>query len=269
VTRQESSQVGLPRYVPANEARVRRVSPQPTREGVPGASRIVHSYFGEPRETIPGPQSFLVHHAPGSTIRAHFHPVDQFQIFFPGEGSWYKSQPIESISLHYADAHVTYGPFGSGSEPFSFLTLRAISTAQTSYLPEDRHRLPPPPRLRRGNIQVGIPRQDPNAIVSIDGVTELIEGRSDGLEAHLIELQPNTRTRITQSAPSGGQYHCVLQGSLVFGDVEFSFQSVGWIPASVESVDVQSGGRGCAVVVVQFPGSPSTTKHAGRPGEAS
>src|SRR5262245_15707940 len=89
---------------------------------------VVRDCIGRSTHALPGPQAFLVRFPADSRGGAHFHPVDQFQIFYGSDGSWFKNQEITSgeIMLHYADAYVTYGPFGTkGPEPLEFFTLRA------------------------------------------------------------------------------------------------------------------------------------------------
>ncbi|HEX9506417.1 MAG TPA: hypothetical protein VGA62_10480, partial [Acidimicrobiia bacterium] len=57
-------------------------------------------------------------------------PMNQFQVFFPAPGAWYKRRSLHSVLVHYVDAFVTYGPFGSADQPLEFYTLRAEASVQ-------------------------------------------------------------------------------------------------------------------------------------------
>ena len=82
---------------------------------------------------------------PGYLGRAHFHEVDQFQVFFGGAGATYQRHEVPWAMLHYADAYTTYGPFQAGGSTLRFFTLRARPTLGTHYMPESRDKL-----VRRG-----------------------------------------------------------------------------------------------------------------------
>ena len=73
------------------------------------------------------------------TLRAHFHPVDQFQILLGEEGSFYQRQPVPKFMLHYADAFATYGTemFLALIRRFAFFTLREIPSTGLYYMPDD------------------------------------------------------------------------------------------------------------------------------------
>jgi hypothetical protein len=109
-------------------------------------------YFGRSEEVRAGPRGFLVERTPTeSTVPAHFHSTDQFQVFFPSAGAWYQRQRIETPLLHYADAYLVYGPFGSGSEPLCFFTLCPVASTITGYMPGARDKL-----IRRGRRHVKV-----------------------------------------------------------------------------------------------------------------
>jgi hypothetical protein len=238
--------------VSAAEAHVRSITPsRQTYLENPDFTEptVIRDYFGDDAHS---PQAFLVERLPAQrTVRAHFHPVDQFQIFFPAPGVWYKRGAIQHLTVHYADAFVTYGPFGSNDFPMSFFTLRCEATGQTSYMPEALDDLPRvKPRGR--NIEVHIPS---SASVPCGASKDaLIPGTEDGLAVHLLTLGPELPVDTSISPLSPGQYYYILEGSLRSSRREYPDRSLGWRAQERDFRDtLVSGALGCRVKVMQFP----------------
>src|SRR5690242_17631726 len=61
----------------------------------------------------PRPQAFLVEMVPDSTVTAHFHQVDEFQVMVAGSGNLGRNA-VPLIALHYVDHHTAYGPIHAG-----------------------------------------------------------------------------------------------------------------------------------------------------------
>lgn len=241
-------------FVSAAEANVRSITPrrQTYLEDADFTEpTIIRDYFGDDGHS---PQAFLVERLPAHrTVRAHFHPVDQFQIFFPVPGVWYKRGPIQHLTIHYADSYVTYGPFGSGNFPMSFFTLRCEATGRTSYMPESAGDVPRiEPRGRNIEIPVAFSGNDHS-----DARKDvLIPDAGDGLAVHLLALGPESPLDTSISLVSPGQYYYVLEGSVIDDGKEFPHRSLGWRSRERDFQSaLMSGSRGCRVIVMQFPGS--------------
>lgn len=243
---------GRPCLVSAAEARVRSITPaRQTYLEDPHFTEptVIRDYLGD---DVHSPQAFLVERLPAQrTVRAHFHPVDQFQIFFPAPGVWYKRGAIQHLTVHYADAFVTYGPFGSTDSPMSFFTLRCEATGQTSYMPESLDDLPRvEPRGR--NIEVPIPVS--GSVPCGTSRDALIPETKDGLAVHLLTLGPELPVDTSISPLSPGQYYYILEGSVRSNGKEHPDRSLGWRPKEGEFQDILvSGSLGCRVIVMQFP----------------
>ena len=208
-------------------------------------------FFGSMGSSEPGPQGFLVEHLPAHTsVGAHFHPVDQFQVFFGSPGSFYKRSPMDAVMLHYADAYSTYGPFGTAEQPCSFFTLRAHGSAFTGYMPGSRDRL-----VRRGLRQQHVCLEHLCAGVLPEGVRrdELIVSHSDALAASLLSCGPDQQIALDSLTTSGGQYCCVLAGEIVQGGRRFGPRSLGWCDPGAPMPDFRSGPEGARVLVMRFP----------------
>jgi hypothetical protein len=226
-----------------------------------GSYATVREFFGRSTEVLPGPQGFLVEVVPPpSTFRAHFHSIDQFQLFFPAEGAWYQRQPIDSVILHYADAYATYGPFGTDTNPMSFYTLRPAASELTGYMPGSREKLPYRGR-RNLHTEVGSRLEKP-ATVGESRLEILMEPEDDGLAAYLMTAGPSTlATTPPNPRHFGGQYFIVMTGALLChgkqhpcGGERFGERSVGWSGRAAPPVQLAAGpDSGFEVLVLRLP----------------
>jgi hypothetical protein len=77
----------------------------------------------EPTHAMKAPQAYLVKQAPNSTVPAHFHLVDQFQVVVGGGGRIGK-HAVSDVVIHYTNAHTPYGPIISEDQGIDYFTLR-------------------------------------------------------------------------------------------------------------------------------------------------
>ena len=212
----------------------------------------VRNFFSSSSEEAASPEGFLVESfPPNSSLGAHFHDVDQFQVFFPSEGAWYQRSSIVRTMVHYADAYTTYGPFGSGADDLSFYTLRAQPAKVSAHMPGSRDKLVEG-GLRR-NMHTEVP--EPDGVESPTGAGRpLFLGENDAMGAFLIRAEPQGTVPCPSSAGTGGQYYVVLSGSIRWGDLDLGPESVGWVDADAPSPSLQVVGDSIAeVLVLQFP----------------
>jgi hypothetical protein len=253
-------------FVSPAETSVRTITPSPEaylESPDINEPTVIRDYFGD---DIRSPQAFLVERLPAHrTVRAHFHPVDQFQIFFPAPGVWYKRGPIQHLTVHYADAFVTYGPFGTKEAPMSFFTLRFGSTGQTSYMPDSIDDLPRiEPRGRNVEAHVHLPSGSGFSGFHKD---ELIPASKDGLAAYVSNLGPELPVDTSISSHSLGHYYYVLAGSITTNGREYEGGSLGWRSQDFDfSGGLMSGSNGCSVLVMQFPSTHGRVVSARRRG---
>lgn len=213
-------------------------------------------FFGAPgRGRGSGPQAFMVESPAGRIGAAHFHDVDQFQVFFASAGATYKHSPIESPLLHYADAYTTYGPYAAGPrEPLTFLTLRARHSGVTAYVPEERGKLPRATRPRRHSVVDLGAAEPPSQRLH---TTALIGPYEDGLAAYVIEAGPDTVAQLPTVGRCGGQYTIVLDGSVIHGGRDLECRAVRWDDAADDAPPLTAGGSGLRVLILRFPDPPS------------
>jgi hypothetical protein len=209
-------------------------------------------YFGDGHADTPGPEIFRVNFPTGHQSRAHFHPVDQFQIFLGTAGATYQRHEIPELLVHYADAYTTYGPFGAGSDVLSFFTFRSMASSFTAFMPESRHRL-----VRRGIRHLEADLSE----VALDDVTrdevlttDVIERHPDGLAAALITAGAGARFPAPDTDGTGGQAYYVVAGEIALGGEHYGAQSCGWGQPGAPRQQLTVVGDGTArVVVLSFP----------------
>src|SRR5476649_941536 len=79
------------------------------------------------------PQAFLVESEGERLARAHFHTVDQWQIFVGGNGKMGKHD-VAPVTIHYANAFTPYGPLNPGPQGLAYMTLRPKYDPGAQYL---------------------------------------------------------------------------------------------------------------------------------------
>jgi hypothetical protein len=203
-----------------------------------------------------GPQAFMVRMFAPAVGPAHFHPVDQFQIFFPEDGATYQRSPIKHPVIHYTDAYSTYGPFAAGERWLEFFTLRAMHTDEIAFMPEDRDRL-----VKRGKRNL---HRDLDATVVGDppapgeAVSRIVfEETDDHMSAVFVFGDAGAALPVASTEGTSGRYTCVLSGELIFEGETYGPRSVGWSPPQSEVPKLTAGADGVQLVMLTFP-YPST-----------
>ena len=196
-----------------------------------------------------GPQGFMVCMNANSTGKPHFHPADQFQVFFGTEGSTFGRKPVARVFLHYTDGYTPYGPFASGPSGMNFFTLRAEASLGTFWMPESRDKMV---RKAGRSVHVSVPDTDKSPGKAL--CTTLAERQADGLAAYVVSGGPGGRITGPSPAGSKGQYYIVTSGSMQCQGKRLPFQSVLFVkpdePAPVVGTDEAGGFE---AVVLQYP----------------
>jgi hypothetical protein len=226
-----------------------------------GAMQRQYDYFGKQTPRQFGPEAFLVDYGPDRSTTAHFHSVDQFQIFFGATGARYQRHQIPAVELHYADAFVTYGPFSAGAERMRFFTLRPCQGQFKGEMPSERHKLRY--QGRRGihvDLEAHLATRPANGESS---AVELIGGEPDGLSARLVAVGTAAVAPLARPTPSSGTYVCVLRGHAVVGDRRVGPLALGWIPAGDDhAVSLSTGAEAAAVLLLTYPYPPTPQARA-------
>jgi hypothetical protein len=214
-------------------------------------------FFGQADELIEGPQAYMNELDPGVELAAHFHKVDQFQVFFGGmAGARFLRHPIPDVMVHYTDAYSTYGPFTSGREDkLLYATLRAEHSNFGGVMPAARSEL-----AYRGRRNVERDVDDwtvGHAPPSGQTCRELMGRHDDGMAGTLTLAAPGAPVLVERSAPISGRFYCVLDGFLEVGGQRYDRLSLGWEPGEDGPAAFVAGESGCSLLTLDFPYPPT------------
>lgn len=224
-----------------------------------GVRRDVHLFVGGLRDRRGGPQGkpqgFLVHMLPGERIGAHFHRVDQFQVFFGASGATFQRTelPRGSVTVQYADAYSTYGPFAAGDAVLEFFTLRAAGDGMVGYMPGARDLL-----VHRGRRLGQVTFTTREGLAAGETRAEHVFGPDpDGMSCQRIRAGRGATVR-GPAVGGMGQYLLVAGGTVEWGGRAFGPKSLAWAWPGSEPLELTAGdGEGFDLLVMQYPDPPS------------
>jgi hypothetical protein len=255
--------------VDPNRPTFRAFESMPTRVPIEGVK--LHDFFGmidpfRPAETdvgwvsggyskgsgIDGPEAFFIEAETRVEEAAHFHDVDQFQLFFGGSDSYFQRERITALMAQYADAFSTYGPFGSGEGGFRFYTLRGRPSGLRAYMPQERDKL-----IHRGVRQRRVDLEPllRRPAAEVPTIETVWDEEPDGLAIYWIEIPP-AQSVDAPPAHGAGQYQCVITGTIHVDGQRLLAQSLGWVPGCDEPISVRlsaSDDTASKVLVLQLP----------------
>lgn len=224
-----------------------QADPMPSRGE--GYTSTVHNYYGRVKSMHVGPQAFLVEMPDeGSTIRPHFHDVDQFQIVVGGGGRM-GPDAIAPVAFHYADAYTPYGPIIGGSEGIEFFTIRAQCVGGFFPMPSSRNKIVGKPgRNLYGQFPTG------QALPAAgDSVREpLAADDTDGVKVVGLRLGANASAS-GEPTTAGGQYYLVCTGTLVHEGREYGSRTLINVAPGEATPVLKAGSQGAEILVMQLP----------------
>jgi hypothetical protein len=156
----------------------------------------------------------LVEQDPESSLMAHFHVADQFQVFVGGGGRLGKT-PVAGVLIQFVGPHTPYGPIVAGPDGIHYLTLRNGYDGGGRLMPECRDELPTP-RAFRQEVSEAMQRTSVDELrqLSCADAGEVIAANADGLAAWRFRLPPGHALEGPDPASGRGQHWVVLSGAL-------------------------------------------------------
>jgi hypothetical protein len=204
----------------------------------------------------PYPMAYLVDQAADCTVEAHYHQVDQFQLFVGGSGH-IGTHPVESVTVHYAGAHSPYGPIVSGPAGVRYVTLRRSWDPGAQWMPGAAPRL----RAMPGRKHVAATSQpfkpmSGAQLATLEGVsfTEVIAQPANGSGAWLVRAGPGAAVRADPSG-SAGQFWYVLGGGLQEEESQLGVAACIFVSGDEKPFEFAVGASGAELVLMQFPAS--------------
>lgn len=196
-----------------------------------------------------GPQAYLATVPPGKSVQSHFHPVNQFQVFFGSDGTYFERHSISGVHVQYADAYTPYGAFGAGDTQLSFFTLRAKSTSEHHTMPGAREKMLRP---RGRSLQSPVREtESPNPVT----ITEIFEPQADGLAVYQLRIAAGVDGVAPSPQNSGGQYVVVVKGAMACHAGHFPYQSCLFLEPDDGPLHMSATSEECEVLILQFPRS--------------
>jgi hypothetical protein len=200
------------------------------------------------------PAAYRVNQLPGSEAMAHYHRVDQFQVFVYGAGTFGKA-PVRPFRLEYAGAYTPYGPIRAGDRGVSYLTLRHEWDEGQNYMPASREALKASGRKPRAlmSAEIDVNAGPPLAELAKPSREELIAPQPDGLGAWRYRVPPGGSVVGPDPARGYGQYWIPLAGEDAAGAEPLPALSCVFLSADEPARTAVAGPAGLDVLVAQFP----------------
>jgi hypothetical protein len=229
-----------------------------------GCKCMVYSFFDKTAsdtEALAGPgpgvlypSAFRVSQLPGTVAGAHFHQVDQFQLFVSGSGTFGKA-PVHPFRLEYAGAFTPYGPIRAGDDGVSYLTLRHEWDAGLKFMPAEREFLKTGKRKPRAMMsrEIDVTEGPSLASLSEPSCAFAIEPQPDGLGAWRYRIPPRGSITGPDPASGYGQYWVPLAGEDATNGDALPALSCVFLSADEPARTVVGGASGLDVLVIQFP----------------
>jgi hypothetical protein len=236
-------------------------------QGRDGHSAWVTPYFGtepmadaslpRPPEGTLFPVAFMVEEHANSTLGAHFHRADQFQLFVRGDGR-FGNAAITPLSVHLASAFTPYGPICAGKSGLAYLTLRNGFDPGPRYMPQAEAELSRDRTARPHQKLLAIPAIDPSIA---EASVPVLDNGPDGWGVWHRRYPP--LSAVTSAAVGGGgQYWVISRGSAEMGGRTMDSLSCLFIAPGGMAPSLLSASDGVDIVVLQFPPRPPGTPSA-------
>lgn len=205
---------------------------------------------------LPGalyPMAFLVEQDAGSTVGAHFHQADQFQVLVAGDGTL-GTHAVGPVAVHFTAAFSAYGPIHAGTQGLSYFTLRNGWDPGARYMPGARTELPRPRRHREA-VGATIPLvADPAALGTTAPCCEpVLPEQLDGLAAWRYRFPADAALAGPDPATGAGQYWLVLAGGLVRDGAALPPRSCLFVAPDEPGLAAVAGADGVELLALQFP----------------
>tara|TARA_B100002051_G_C16550212_1_gene542190 strand:+ start:68 stop:838 length:771 start_codon:yes stop_codon:yes gene_type:complete len=198
-------------------------------------------------------QAYYVEQPAFSTVPAHFHDTNQFQVFLDGKAVFGK-KPINSVTVHYAGGHTPYGPIITENSAIKYLTLRNKWDSGGKKMPEERKNLVDVSRVFYLSDKLNVDNKIKKNVTETEIDTILWEETSM-LGIAIFYIPHSKECNFAFPKMGYGKYCLVLSGSLLHNSNKIKPLSCLYLEKD-ELVDLKSGDDGAVVLSMQFPIEP-------------
>ena len=194
-------------------------------------------------------QAYFVEQPPFSTVPAHFHDTNQFQVFLDGKAIFGKKQ-INSLTVHYAGGHTPYGPIITENTGVKYLTLRNKWDSGGKKMPEQKKNLVNVPRIFYLSDELFL-----NQDINETKIEKIMWDETTKLGISLFYIAKDKYCDFAFPKMGYGKYCLVLSGSILNNFSKLGLQSCFYLEKD-ELISLKSGEEGAVVLSMQFPIEP-------------
>jgi len=223
-------------------------------------SKIAHGkqsernyYFGDRHDVGSGPEGFMLKFAPSAGLPAHFHDVNQYQVFYGSPGAKFQRHQIPTLMVHYSAAGTLYGPFTAGTEvPLQMLTLRQAGSQFTGLMPDNREQLAAPDKRKHLEVELSSWLDDPLPSANEHLCNAIFPLQNDGVAAFSVIAGARAELDQAGAGTDGGRYYVVIEGEMIDGDRVLPTLSIGWSPSGAGECALRAGDSGLRLLILKF-----------------
>ena len=204
------------------------------------------------------PQALVAELIPHENVPAHYHGVEQFQIFTEGNGKMGRNL-LQPITIQYKDNHTAYGPVISGDQGLNFYAMRIRTGAEAkpryAHEPDYREKMKPSKRRHLISAPVLVSTEvvmTHRKAPAFERVLD-VEKFDDGLDAHVARLGADMEMDGPDPRRSGGYYLFVINGELVHQGASYGRWSMIAVTREEAAYRLKAGPRGAEALVLEFP----------------
>lgn len=157
------------------------------------------------------PTIFMIEQPANSTLVAHFHRQNQFQLFVDGSGSIGRYE-LAPVTVHYAGAYTAYGPLLAGPRGLKYFTIRPVFESGGFAMPESHAQMRRGPRRHAQSEPIDVMSETRLKALSGPEDQVLIPVGADGMGAILTRLPPGASVAPTLLGQAESLFIVVLSG---------------------------------------------------------
>ncbi len=212
------------------------------------------------------PMAFLVEQAANTTVQAHYHAANQWQVVVGGGGRMGKHE-VAPVVVHYSNAFSSYGPLVSGEAGLHYFTLRNGYDPGAQYIPAARDRLRQVKRqFREAKHLAGPPAAAlPAAALAAAalagavpaGAEVLVPLAEDGMGALRYRLAAGESVTGPDPATGLGQFWVVTAGAMALAEETLPPLSLAFVRPDEAAFTATAAAAGLEVLVLQYPRNPA------------
>ncbi|KRA44985.1 hypothetical protein ASD80_06895 [Devosia sp. Root635] len=221
-----------------------------------GQSWKINLFGANSNVSSPELQAFRLDFNANQTLDAHFHIVDQFQVFVEGDGTIGRDS-VGPIVVHYADHHTGYGPLVASPYGMTYFTLRSKTDAGLNFLrePHVREKLQPTKRRHRMSRKIILSNEPVLADRTEVVIEDALDAQDDdeGIAVKMVRMGPNMQAPAPDTGESGGEYLLVLNGSIIHDGHALDKYSLLFVRADEAPPVLTAGPGGAEVLVTRYP----------------